>query len=223
MFSTARITMSFSREGECLSKRLRTLHELYSEESYVWDIGCDHGQLGLSFLNVSSVKEVHLVDPSVKVINELKKKIKDSYITKKHLFIHHKQGQELETARTSNCFFIAGMGGKEIGDIIQHLLPGLNESSRFVISPHRKILELRKLLASLPLTLKDELVLEEGSQFYQVLSLTPGKGERVSLYGERLWDGETGRRYLECQVRHFSAHNDELSRAYVSFLKSLTS
>ena len=220
MFSMARITMSFSRGGELLSKRLRTLHNFYSHETHVWDIGCDHGLLGLSFLDVPSIKEVHLVDPSLKVIQELKKKVGDSYTTKGSLFIHHKQGQQLKIHSTSNCFFIAGMGGKEIGEIIQHLLPLVNESSQFVISPHRKILELRNLLLNLPITLKDEMVIEEDGQFYQILRLVTGEGNKVSLYGERLWEGDTGQKYLERQLSHFSVHKDEASRAYVTFLKS---
>lgn len=214
--------MSSSRVvGDKLSRRLQSIHKTYTDRKVVWDIGCDHGLLGLSFQTVPSVEEIHLVDPSVDVINELRDKLKDSYITKP-FFIHHKQGQEIKPESNSNHFFIAGMGGKEVLSITEALLPQLDSSSLITISPHRKILELRKSLNKLPVTLIEELLINEDGQFYQILTLSPGSGGRkVGLYGEEIWTGELGREYLEHQLMHFSLHRDEASREYVTFLQTL--
>lgn len=214
----ARIMMSSSRVGDTLSKRLGKLRSFYNHEKHVWDIGCDHGQLGLSFHNISSVENIHLVDPSLPVIDVLKQKLIDSYITK--VKIYHQTGQSLSIKSSSNCIFIAGMGGKEIGEIITHVLPQLNSSSRLVISPHRKILELRSLLNKLPVSLIEEEVILEDDQFYQILILAPGKGTPVSLYGENLWEGDTGKMYREHQLKAFGVHRDEASLSYVGFLRT---
>lgn len=165
---------------------------------------------------------IHLVDPSKPVIDSLVNKLKDSYITKGKVFITQKEGQSLSIDSLSNCIFIAGMGGKEIGIIISHLLPQLDESSRIVISPHRKILELRTLLNKLPLSLIEEKVVLEDDQYYQILCLSPvDGGKKVSLYGEEIWISETGEKYREHQIKFFTPHQDLASQGYVSYLSGL--
>lgn len=203
------------------SFRLKKLHSYYQFEQSIWDIGCDHGLLGLSFQNTETVKVINLVDPSGPVIDVLNKKLEDSYISIPKINVHHKEGQELSIDSISNCIFIAGMGGKEIGSILSHLIKQLDETSRIIISPHRKILELRSFLNSLPVTLVSEEVIEEDRQFYQIMSLKVGSGPKVSLYGDKLWESETGRRYLDHQIKYFSPHADEISRLYVSYLRGL--
>lgn len=216
-----RTTMSFSRVGDSLSARLKSIRHYYTDQRNIWDIGCDHGLLGLSF-EASDVDSIHLVDPSKPVIDALVSKLKDSYITKGKVFITHKEGQSLNIDSLSNCIFIAGMGGKEIGIIISHLLPQLDPSSRIVISPHRKILELRTLLNKLPLSLIEEKVMMEDDQYYQILCLSPGNsGQKVSLYGEEMWTSETGEKYRDHQIQFFTPHQDLASQGYVSYLSGL--
>ena len=162
------------------------------------------------------------MDPSTSVIETLTNKLEDSYITKDKVFITHKQGQTLNIDSLSNCIFIAGMGGNEIGSIVSHLLPQLDDSSRIVISPHRKILEIRKLLNQLPLSLIEEKVMEDGGQYYQILCLSPvNGGQKVSLFGEDLWLSETGESYRQHQIKSFTPHQDVASQDYVSFLTGL--
>lgn len=213
--------MSSSRVGEfSLSQRLHKMSAFYSGETHVWDIGCDHGLLGLSFLTHEKVGMINLVDSSEDVINNLKTII-DSDIPTGKVFIKYSKGQNLKIDNKGNCIFIAGMGGKEIGEIIRHLLPQLDSRSRFVISPHRKILELRALLRTLNIHLKSESLVFENHQYYQILVLAPGEGRPISRFGEDFWDSPLGRGYLEHQKRHFSLHRDELSEAYVTHLLSL--
>jgi len=206
-----------------LGPRLSYLSSFHSNERHIWDIGCDHGLLGLSFHDTPSIESINLVDPSGPVIEVLIKKIKDSYISKGNILVHHKQGQQLKIESSSNCIFIAGMGGKEIGEIISAILPDLDERSKIVISPHRKILELRALLHELPLALISESVLFQDGQFYQIIVLRPqAEGSRVSLYGEELWKSETGLKYKEHQLKFFETHRDMASIRYVEFLRFVT-
>ena len=119
--------------------------------------------------------------------------------------------------------FIAGMGGKEIQEIIKNILPQLTPSDRLVISPHRNILELRKYLNSTELGLVDEICLKEDGQFYQILCLIKEpEFAKVSLYGAKIWDSEIGQDYRDHQIRTFSYHQDERSQAFVSYLKALS-
>lgn len=220
-----RTTTNSSRVGDSsLSHRLSALHQQYQNETSIWDIGCDHGLLGLSFMNYEQVQRVNLVDPSDLVIETLRNKLKATYISDPKLFIHHQPGQAVKLDPNSNCIFIAGMGGKEIGEIIQHLMPQLTSNDRLVISPHRKILELRSLLYSENLALLHEEVLKEDGQYYQIMVLAKSeKSGLIPLYGENLWLSETGKEYRIHQLKHFDLHQDVASRQYISFLKSLNS
>lgn len=217
-------TTNSSRVGDSphLSLRLQTLHNQYQNERHIWDIGCDHGQLGLSFKDLNAVESINLVDPSKPVIDVLYKKLKDSYISIEKVFIHLSRGQDIHPTSNSNCLFIAGMGGKEIGEIIEALLPRLSHKDRIVISPHRKILELRRLLNQLPIGLENEFVMKEDEQYYQILNLIPhGNSKKVPLYGDDIWNSEVGKEYLTHQIKAFTAHQDGLSQAYVEYLKQL--
>jgi tRNA (adenine22-N1)-methyltransferase len=208
-----------------LSARLLELRSHYLKQESIWDIGCDHGQLGLSFLDEPGVKSIHLVDPSELVIGQLTNKVKDSYITRKDLklHIHQKKGQEIRLNPSSKLIFIAGMGGKEIESILSHLIPQITVTDRIVISPHRKILELRDYLHRSPLRLEKENLLIEAGQFYQTLCLSLDQTyDRVSVYGQSIWQNADGKTYREQQLRYFEIHKDMASQTYLHFLKGLS-
>ncbi len=147
-----------------------------------------------------------------------------SYITKQPLIsVHNLKGQEVILNSESKIVFIAGMGGKEIGEIITHLLPQLSPEDRLVISPHRNILELRKQLHLTDLRLVDEIVLKEEGQFYQIICLSKSSiGPKVSLYGTKIWEGVSGEEYRQHQIGTLSIHQDKASRDFVAHLKQLS-
>ncbi len=202
-----------------LSQRLQALSSLIGVGEIVWDIGCDHGLLGLSFLNDPAIKVINLVDPSEEVIKSLKKQVIDSYITiPPNLIIHQLKGQQVKLERHKNCIFIAGMGGKEIKEILEAISPQLDTSDRIVISPHRKILELRQYLSTSSLKLIQESLIYENHQYYQVLALSLIGDKVVHPYGNEIWEGELGKRYQEHILKEFKGHRNELSQGLVAYL-----
>jgi tRNA A22 N-methylase len=148
----------------------------------------------------------------------------DSYITKKALIkIHKKRGQQFIPGPDRKCIFIAGMGGKEISEILTHLASYITNSDRIVISPHRNILELRDYLFHSEYRLFDEVCLNENGQFYQILCLQKsGNLPQVSLYGDKLWADQSGREYLKHLVNALKSHQDEDSKAYLQHLIQLS-
>lgn len=207
-----------------LSGRLQALASLADDQaSSIWDIGCDHGLLGTSFIHSDIVTQIHLVDPSLKVIESLHSRYKDSYITSgKFIKILHQHGQEcvLDTERKN--VFIAGMGGKEIESIISHLEPQFHSHDRLIISPHRRINELRQTLSKGPWSLIQELLIKDEGQFYQILALSSGTGlTKVHPFGVTIFQGSLGEEYRQQQLKTFSNHQDPLSQDYVAYLKSL--
>ncbi len=204
-----------------ISVRLATLQSYFHDAHSVWDIGCDHGLLGLSFANKGPLKEIHLVDPSSLVVKKLRKKDLDAYITKKDLSItiHEKKGQDIILNKERKIIYIAGMGGEIIKDVLENLLPQVSNDDRVVISPHRKILELREYLHQSKWRLIDEQVVSENGQFYQVLCLSTFDYSPVSLYGEQLWRFGEGPAYRKHQLETFRSHKDPRSCAYFAYLK----
>jgi tRNA (adenine22-N1)-methyltransferase len=195
---------------------------MYRDGSSIWDIGCDHGLLGMSFLEADSVKEIHLVDPSDSVVKKLNETY-TAYITEqsKKIQIQKQFGQELKLSGTTKCLFIAGMGGKEIVSILAALKPQLNVHDQVVISPHRSVLELRQDLKQLGFRLYEEQVIEEVSHFYEIMSLGLNPElPSISDFGEKLWLNSTGQRYRLYLIEKLTKHQDLMSSRFVEWLRN---
>lgn len=180
--------------------------------------------MGLSFLPNPQVKNIHLVDPSDDVVKVLKQKLIDSYITiPDSIFVHHQKGQDLKLNHESKLVMIAGMGGKEIKQIIEALTPQMKAQDRLVISPHRYVFELRSFLNPSEWRLQKEVLVKENQQFYQILSLEKNPElPEVHPFGLSLWADQLGQEYREHLLRTFSLHKDTLSGSLVAYLKQLS-
>jgi tRNA A22 N-methylase len=132
------------------------------------------------------------------------------------------KGQDVLLNPESKTIFIAGMGGKEMGEIIQNLIPQLSSADRLVISPHRNILELRQYLNATELGLLNEVVINDEGQYYQILCLVKSADyPKVPLFGSKIWKDATGIAYRDQQLRTLGIHQDELSKAYIAYLTLL--
>ena len=201
-----------------LSERLATFASFYRGQDIIWDVGCDHGHLGLSFFKGEFSPKIHLVDPAAPVIRKLKEKVNDSYIPMIHVF--HQEGQEIKLdSKQSHFIFIAGMGGPEIIDILRRVLPQLKSGDELLISPHNKVLDVRTFLGESAPLLLSEGVLKEGGIWYPYFHLGLG-GRVISQYGDQIFEGESGRGYREHLLEKLSRHRDEESLRYLNFLKA---
>lgn len=125
--------------------RLDFLKSLLIKNQPLWDIGCDHGLLGIQALNEESVSEVHFVDPSTHAIEKLKENLEkyllDKFLTK--FTIHNLVAQKLNGYCFTGNWVMAGFGWREMESILTELF--LKEDliksniSQFVISPHSEI------------------------------------------------------------------------------------
>lgn len=209
------MTNSFNK----LSKRLARFATYYQDQDIIWDVGCDHGQLGLHFINHPRLPHIHLVDPAAPVVENLRKKILDSDIPRSNIF--HSKGQNLKLqSHLSHFVYIAGMGGPEIIEILTNLIPQLKESDRVFISPHTKVLDVRAFLRE-----QGDIFLEEGvicdhEIWYPYLLLGKG-GKLCPEFGESIFLSSEGEEYRKHLLEKLSRHRDEQSKAFLNFLKSL--
>lgn len=189
--------------------------------STLWDIGCDHGLLGLSAKEYCPwISEVHLVDPSLPVFTQLKNVV-DAHIPMANLkpYLHHQAGEELKIHTSNNIFVMAGMGGKTIMKILRHLRKSASEDDVFIIGPNRDILAVRAILREENWGLVAETLVEEDGLFYQQIALSPTLGSRaVSLYGEDFWQSAVGARYKSHLLDKLAVHRDAQTQAFLRFL-----
>jgi len=189
----------------------------------LWDIGCDHGLLGLNAPErCQSLKEVVLVDPSEPVFDKLITTV-NAHIPKVSFKItpQHKSGEDITVSTPNNVFVMAGMGGKTIMRILRHLREVALVDDQFVISPNRDILQVRAFLRETNWGLLQERLVEEEGQFYQQISLSKlVHGRPVSLYGEDFWQTPQGQRYKLRMLETMAVHRDPASQAFVRYLRS---
>ena len=206
-----------------LSKRLDYLASHYQGEENVYDIGCDHGLLGLSFVTYSTVKKIYLIDPNPFSVDLIKESI-DSYITEPVLIYPLKQsGENTKISSPNSIVFIAGMGGKTIVEILSAWSEeDYKNASQIVVSAHRGQLEMREFLRHCEFNVLREGVVIESGHFYEVLSVSKVRpGPLVSLYGDDMWRMSESNQYLRHQISYLKHHRDEASQRYLNFLKSL--
>ena|SRR5690606_29631127 len=209
--------MNFSNPK--LSKRLSCFAQFYTDQSIIWDVGCDHGHLGLSFINHKALPTIHLVDPSKAVSDKLITRIKDSDIPRTKVF--NKKGQDIKLNEgVSHFIFIAGMGGPEIINILENLLPQMKESDRVFISPHTKILDVRTFLSLKGHWLHQEGVILDGGVWYPFLLLGLN-GDVCSLYSPKLFETKEGQEYRKHLQEKLAKHQDQQSKEYLNFLSQL--
>ena len=200
-----------------LSHRLKTFSLFYQSQDVIWDIGCDHGHLGLSFYEGESGPQINLVDPAAPVIAKLREKVDRSYIPR--VQIYHLSGQDvILNPSQSHFIFIAGMGGPEIIDILKTLLPQMKKGDQLLISPHTKTLDVRSFLMSWGPLLLREGVLEEGDIWYPYFHLGL-EGRDVSQFGDEIYQGEIGEKYRQHLMEKLARHRDEESLRYLNFLR----
>lgn len=106
-----------------LSLRLQKILSLLPEKTELWDIGCDHGLLGLAGLITGKCQFVHMVDTSSTVIDRLQKKLQSPrYLElwekfQEKIKFHSCSGEEV-VSQATGCVVIAGMGGETLTKIL---------------------------------------------------------------------------------------------------------
>ncbi len=130
-----------------LSVRLQYLMELIPKTSELWDIGCDHGLLGLQALAMGRAQRVHFVDPAPAVIEKLKQELRSPGLSvwwranRDKIFFHQKMGEEVLES-INGVAVIAGMGGEKMAKIIEKDFDG----QKLVLNPFSHIDEVKTRL-----------------------------------------------------------------------------
>jgi len=171
--------MTISKQTK-LSQRLKTIYQFSIPNVPLWDIACDHGQLGAYALTDNVVAEVHFCDQVPQIIDKIKKKYGEDL---ENVYFHAVPGENLSLDKNSQAsIIIAGVGGETIikilksWDSFKH--PG---KLRYILCPHQSVFKLREELSQSNLKLyAEELILERGH--YREILVLEEEGESIHPY-----------------------------------------
>jgi tRNA A22 N-methylase len=95
-----------------LSSRLQNLYDCVLPDQPLWDIGCDHGNLGLWAYADGSCSEVHLVDRSIQVMDRLRRQVAERWPDGpgQGLQLWHQDAEHQQLPVTTGTVVIAGVG-----------------------------------------------------------------------------------------------------------------
>jgi tRNA (adenine22-N1)-methyltransferase len=177
-----------------LSKRLELIYSLLEPGLPVWDLGCDHGYIGLRAVAEDVFPEVHFVDCSTDVIDRLNSTLSQPRIkalisrSGTSLDVSLSRGQDLPWNCIRGNIVIAGMGGSTMIEIISAIPKDVRSFLRLILSPEKGVDILRRALADMGWMMAEqgEYLVKEGERFREVF-VVQARGTAISPYGQELW------------------------------------
>lgn len=161
------------------------------------DVGCDHGYIAKCALDNNLCKRAIITDISQKSLEKAIFLLKN-YIESQKVIYYHTDGflgvkEHIDTA------VIAGMGGKEIIEILKN---AKNLPENLVLQPMKNADYLREYICKDYCLIKD-YIFYEGKHYYNLLSLRRG-GEKLS----------------QMQIKYGKTNLQERSKDFLRFIKT---
>jgi len=154
-----------------ISKRLKTVSDLLSDNINVIDVGCDHALLDIYLFN--NKKNINIIASDVKEgpLAQAKKNI-EKYGCKN---IKVKLGNGIDTIESdTDTIVIAGMGGDTVIDILNNGKDKLSNIKSMVISPQSEWTKTREFVISLGFIIDEEVLLQDKNKYYLIIRFVKG-------------------------------------------------
>lgn len=158
------------------------------------DIGCDHGIVSVSSLELNKVKHVIACDISNKSLDKARNLAKQKGLTN----IEFRCGDGLSVIKEGevDCVVIAGMGGVEIINILSKKLKSIE---RYILLAHTHVEDLRQYLIENSLKIEKDSVLFYDNHFYNLIVAEKGTdslSEKEILLGKDNFNNIDYKNYL---------------------------
>jgi tRNA A22 N-methylase len=99
--------------------RMERIYSLIEPGRPLWDIGCDHGLLGIRALQERLVPEVYFVDRARAPMERLEKLMPPNIRNRAHILLI--DGQKLDWSKVSGTVVISGVGSNTIVKILNSI------------------------------------------------------------------------------------------------------
>ena len=175
-----------------ISNRLKTIASFVEDDSYVFDVGCDHALLDI-FL-VQNKKNIKVVASDINP-NPLKFAEKNIALYGVGDKVKIALGDGLTNIPSSvDTIIISGLGGLTINDIFKRDIDKLANIKTIILSPHSDIYSVRKYVTSIGYKIVDEILLQDQKKIYTVIKFNKGQAsytEDELLFGPIILQNKT--------------------------------
>ena len=199
-----------------ISKRLSTIADFVEKDANVFDVGADHGLIEKYLIERSITNKITAVENKIGPYNTLKNSLSE----------YSDVNVVLSDGVTSlnsydTTLIIAGMGGKNIINILSKDLNKLNLIKNIIVDAHRDNYQIKKFLTINGFKIKDEKIVFEDSIYYFVVLFEKGINTyndltlKYSLYikNDHLYEGYLNKTItqLENKIDFLKASNEDNS------------
>jgi tRNA (adenine22-N1)-methyltransferase len=187
-----------------VSKRIQSIVGMVpTDTEVVWDLCCDHGIIGEQFLKL---KKVIFIDQVASITEKLSIRLKATDIPSQYKIITSSATRVNYENQDSSTFILAGVGGVLGIEILDQIGESFKDKDYALISVHKNILKMRKYLIERDFKVVSESIVQDNSQFYEMLLISRVKGSTITEIGSTMWDNcsiDTRQSYLNHQIKFY--------------------
>lgn len=154
-----------------LSRRLKAVADLVSENKRVADIGCDHGYVSIYLASERKCKKVIAMDVNVGPLEHAKTNI-EKFGLHKQIEARLSDGTKALKKDEVDTLLIAGMGGRLMNRILQDGFDSLGDFEELVLQPQSEVENVRAFLRKNNYQIVDEnFVIEDGKNYPMIKAI----------------------------------------------------
>ncbi len=194
-----------------LSKRLKCIINLVQNRRII-DVGCDHGKVVLKLFCDNKIDFAICSDISLPSVQKAETLLKENNIPQEKFSI--RCGDGLETLKVDDNIeemIIAGMGGKEIINIINNA-PILPES--MILQPQKNAIEVKKTILERNYHIVFDKIVKDSGKFYNIIKAQK-KNNKQDVSEYNLYFGMIN---FEEKNKDFEEYLDYLKEKYTTLL-----
>ncbi|MDO5033245.1 MAG: class I SAM-dependent methyltransferase [Eubacteriales bacterium] len=196
-----------------LTARLQHIKDLISPCGRLWDIGCDHGFLGINMYLTGACQQAILTDIQAKPLAEAKKLAQAYGLGPDQVRLIQADGLGGQEALPGDSIVIAGMGAYEIRSILQDL--DLSQDYHICLQPTWNREVLRRFLAEQGLEIQESLVRDRGRTYSIFRLLRGGQPRELSLLAASLGESWLADSPI---YQSYLAQEPELLQSWLAYL-----
>ena len=189
--------------GVPISRRLKCCAELVAPGARVYDVGCDHGYLGIYLLTQGLAAHVVASDLRPKPLERARENARRFGVSEQMDFVCC-NGLEAMDGSQGDTIVIAGMGGDAIAGILEDCPWVRTGAYRLILQPQSSGNDLRRYLGNRGFQILQERLVRDGGFVYSVMDCAYGGGQPLSP-GEQYLSPqllEQGGELLEIYLEH---------------------
>lgn len=151
-----------------ISNRLERIASFIKNDSFVGDVGADHGLLELYLLKNRKIKGIMAIENKIGPYKILENNLKDYNVILSFSDGISKIDEKVDT------LVIAGMGGKLIVDILKANPQNIKNINHIITDSHRDCEYVRREIVDLGFEIENEAIVYEKGIYYFVISFVRG-------------------------------------------------